>query len=163
MVNSIGVRQDPDAVEALTGLLGSRDENVVAAAAAALGRIATKEAVAQLKTQLAKTKGRLKIDVADACLTCADELLAKGDRPAAIGMLETVREADVPQFVVEAAAQNLILAQGEQGIPLMVEQLKSDNLAMRGVGLRAARLIKSEASQGPARIARPGAGDQQAS
>ena len=145
VVNSIGVRQDPDAVEALTGLLGSRDENVVAAAAAALGRIATKEAVAQLKTQLAKTKGRLKIDVADACLTCADELLAKGDRPAAIGMLETVREADVPQFVVEAAAQNLILAQGEQGIPLMVEQLKSDNLAMRGVGLRAARLIKSEA------------------
>lgn len=145
VVNSIGVRQDPDAVEALTGLLGSRDEGVVAAAAAALGGIATKEAVAQLKTQLAKTKGRLKIDVADACLTCADELLAKGDRSAAIGMLETVRKADVPQFVVEAAAQNLILAQGEQGIPLMVEQLKSDNLAMRGVGLRAARLIKSEA------------------
>ncbi len=45
---------------------------------------------------------------------------------------------------------------------MLVKQLKSDNCDA-GAGLRAARLIKSEASQGPARFARPGAGDQKAS
>ena len=93
VVNSIGVRQDPESVEALTELLGSSDEGVAAAAAAALGRIATKEAVAQLKGQLAKTQGRLKIEVADACLACADQLLAKNDKAGALDLLETVRKA----------------------------------------------------------------------
>ncbi len=144
VINSIGVRQDPEAVEALTKLL-DRDDDTVAAATAALGKIATKEAVAILKEQLAKTKGALKIQVADACLGCADRLLAGGDRGAALDLLATVRKADVPLFIIEAATQNAILAQGEGGIALMVEQLKSDNAALRGVSLRAARLVPGEA------------------
>ena len=67
VINSIGVRQDPEAVEALAKLL-DQDDAIVAAATAALGKIANKEAVAILKEQLAKTKGPLKIQVADACL-----------------------------------------------------------------------------------------------
>ena len=144
VINSIGVRQDPEAVEALTKLL-DQDDEIVAAATAALGKIATKEAVATLKEQLAKTKGELKIEVADACLACADQLLASGDKAAALALLDTVRKADVPLFILEAATQNAILAQGEDGIDLLVEQLKSDNAALRGVSLRAARLIAGEA------------------
>ena len=143
VINSIGVRQDPEAVEALKKLL-DQDDEIVAAATAALGKIATKEAVATLKEQLAKTSGDLKIEVADACLACADQLLLRGDKDAALDLLETIRKADVPLFVVEAATQNEILAQGEGGIALMVEQLKSDNAALRGVSLRAARLIPGE-------------------
>lgn len=144
VINSIRVRQDPEAVEALAKLL-DRDDDVVAAATAALGKIATKEAVAILKQQLAKTKGNLKIQVADACLACADQLLAGGDKAAALDLLDSVRKADVPLFVVEAATQNAILAQGQDGIALMVEGLKSDNAAIRNVSLRAARLIPGEA------------------
>ncbi len=144
VINSIGVRQDPEAVEALAKLL-DQDDDTVAAATAALGKIATKEAVAILKEQLAKTKGELKIQVADACLACADQLLAGGDKAAALDLLDTVRKADVPLFVVEAATQNAILAQGADGVALLVEQLKSDNAALRGVSLRAARLIEGEA------------------
>jgi HEAT repeat protein len=144
VINSIGVRQDPEAVEALTKLL-DRDADIVAAATAALGKIATKEAVGVLKEQLAGTKGGLKIQVADACLACADKLLAGGDKAAALDLLDTVRKADVPLFVVEAATQNAILARGEDGITLMVEQLKSDDAKLRGVSLRAARLIPGEA------------------
>ncbi len=144
VINSIGVRQDPEAVEALAGLM-DRDDDIVAAATAALGKIATKEAVAVLKEQLSKTKDALKIQVADACLACADKLLASGDKAAALDLLDTVRKADVPVFVVEAAMQNAILARGEEGIALMVEQLKSDDARLRGVSLRAARLIPGEA------------------
>lgn len=144
VINSIGVRQDPEAVESLKKLL-DQDDEIVAAATAALGKIATKEAVATLKEQLAKTSGELKIEVADACLACADQLLLQGDKAAALDLLKTIRKADVPLFVVEAATQNEILAQGEDGIALMVEQLKSDNAALRGVSLRAARLIPGEA------------------
>lgn len=144
VINSIGVRQDPEAVDALATLL-ERDDEIVAAATAALGKIATKEAVAILKEQLAQTKGELKIQVADACLACADQLLAGGDKAAALDLLDTVRKADVPLFVIEAATQNAILAQGSDGIALLVEQLKSDNAALRGVSLRAARLIEGEA------------------
>ena len=144
VINSIGVRQDPGSVEALTKLL-DQDDEIVAAATAALGKIATKEALATLKEQLAKTKGDLKIEVADACLACADQLLIQGDKAAALDLLDTIRKADVPLFIVEAATQNAILAQGEDGIALMVEQLKSDNAALRGVSLRAARLIPGDA------------------
>ena len=144
VINSIGVRQDPQAVEALTKLLDSNPE-VAAAAAGALGKIATKEAVAVLKTQLAKTSGELKIEVADACLACADQLLARGDKAAALELLDTLRGADVPMFVVEAATQNAILAQGEDGIALLVAGLKSDNAKLQGVSLRAARLIPGDA------------------
>ncbi len=144
VINSIGVRRDPEAVEALTALM-DRDDQIVAAATAALGKIATKEAVAVLKQQLAKTKGSLKIQVADACLACADKLLAGGDKAVALDLLDTVRKADVPLFVVEAATQNAILARGEEGVALMVEQLKSDEARLRGVALRAARLIPGQA------------------
>ncbi|MHB8897494.1 MAG: HEAT repeat domain-containing protein [Thermoguttaceae bacterium] len=144
VINSIGVRQDPEAVPALVKLL-DREDDIVAAATAALGKIATKEAVDALKVQLAKTQGNLKIQVADACLACADKLLALNDKAGALDMLDTVRKADVPIFVVEAATQNAILAQGEAGIPLLVEQLKSDDARLRGVALRAARLIAGEA------------------
>ncbi len=144
VINSIGVRQDPEAVEALAKLL-DQDDDTVAAATAALGKIATPEAVAILKEQLAKRSGALKIQVADACLACADQLLAGGDKAAAVELLNTVRKADVPLFIVEAATQNAILAQGDDGIALMVEQLKSDNAALRGVSLRAARLVPGEA------------------
>jgi HEAT repeat protein len=144
VINSIGVRQDPEAVEALAKLLDG-DDDIVAASTAALGKIATNEAVAILKEQLAKTKGALKIQVADACLTCADQLLAGGDKAASLALLDTVRQADVPLFVVEAATQNAILAQGEEGIALMVEQLQSDDATLRGISLRAARLVPGEA------------------
>ncbi|NLS96074.1 MAG: hypothetical protein GXX96_28380 [Planctomycetaceae bacterium] len=144
VINSIRVRQDPEAVEALAKLL-DRDDDIVAAATAALGKIATKEAVAILSEQLAKTQGTLKIQVADACLACADQLLAGGDKAAALDLLDTVRKADVPLFVVEAATQNAILAQGQDGIALLVEGLTSDNAAIRGVSLRSARLILGEA------------------
>lgn len=144
VINSIGVRQDPQAVEALTKLL-SGDAEVAAAAAGALGKIATKEAVAVLKKQLALASGELKIEMADACLACADQLLARDDKTSALDMLDTLRGADVPMFVVEAAAQNAILAQGEDGIALLVEGLKSDNAKLQGVSLRAARLIPGDA------------------
>lgn len=144
VINSIGVRKDPEAVQALAKLL-DQDDAIVAAATAALGKIATKDAIAILRTQLAETKDALKIQVADACLACADQLLAQGDKAAAIDLLDTVRKANVPLFVLEAATQNAILAQGDDGIALMVEQLKSDNAALRGVSLRAARLVPGDA------------------
>jgi len=144
VINSIGVRKDPEAVEALAKLLDGNDD-IVAAATAALGKIATKEAVALLKEQLAATEGALQVQVADACLTCADRLLADKDKDGAVALLEMVRTADVPLFVVEAATQNAILAQGEQGIPLMIEQLKSDKAELRDVSLRAARLVPGAA------------------
>lgn len=143
VINSIGVRQDPEAVEDLAKLL-DRDDEIVAAATAALGKIATDEAIGILQEQLDETEGRLKVQVADACLACADQLIEAGDQSAALDLLQKVRQAEVPLFVIEAATQNAILVQGEDGIDLMVEQLKSDNPKLRDVSLRAARLIPSE-------------------
>lgn len=70
VINSLGARQDEDAVPALISLLESKDKQVAGAAAAVLGRIPSEEAFAALHER-ASPQDRA---VAQALLACAMDM-----------------------------------------------------------------------------------------
>ena len=88
MISSLANRRDVASVKPLAALLGG-DAKFAAAAAAALGRIATPDAAAALAA--AKPHAAPVADaVIDARIACADTFLAAGDREAAKAIYQSV-------------------------------------------------------------------------
>ena len=79
-INSIGVRRDAAAVDALVGHLKDQDADVAAAAAVALGHIGTPPAAFALRRSLAGSTGKLQSAVAEGCILCAERLMAEGQQ-----------------------------------------------------------------------------------
>ena len=139
VVNSVGVRRDPQAVKALKRLVRDSDAGVGPEALGALGRIATNDAVRAIRKVLDAGPETLRPAAADAALTAAESLLARGERRKAVRLYDAVRKADLPEHIRAAGAYGAILARGADGTPLLLEQLRADRPAAVAVALRAAR------------------------
>lgn len=139
VINSIGVRRDAAAVELLSGRLEDKDADVAAAAAVALGRIGNAEAVQSLRPKLAGGPMTVRSAVAEGCVLCAERFLADGNGAEATKIYDEVRKAEVPQQRIVEATRGAILARGQEGIPLLVEQLRSSNKKLFQMALITAR------------------------
>jgi HEAT repeat protein len=138
-INSIGVRQDAQAVNVLSAHLKDADPDVASAAAVALGRIGGPEAAVSLKGALTEAPTAVRAAVAEGCVRCAEKFLAGGQAPQAIELYDAVRQAPVPKQNQLEGIRGAILARGDEGIPLLVEQLRSGDKALFQIGLRVAR------------------------
>ena len=145
VINSIGVRRDAAATSLLEGRLGDADAEVAAAAAAALGKIGTPAAAAILAKQLTAAEPRLD-HMAQAAIVCAERLLAAGQAGEAGKLYGAIRTAKVSEQRQAEATRGLILARGKDGIPLLIETLRSPSRRMANIGLFTAR----ELLDGPA-------------
>jgi HEAT repeat protein len=114
VIASLGVRRDTASVGALTGLLGDRDPAVARAAAYALGNIGSPEAGKALGDFLKKAPAGLKPAPADACLTCAERLLADGKKDEAVVLYKSLSGEDQPKHVRLAATRGLLMAAGKK-------------------------------------------------
>ena len=139
VINSIGVRRDAEAVDGLVAKLKDADAEVAAAAAAALGRIGNAPAAEVLEQSLAGGPMAVRSEAAEGCVRCAENALAAGNAAEAVRLYEAVRKADVPKQRKLEATRGLILARGKAGVPLLAEQLQSDDKDFFGIGLRVAR------------------------
>ena len=137
VINSLGVRGDAASVPLLESRLTSADADVAAAAAAALGRIGAPAAAAALAKALAAAPTR--DAVAQACVVCAEKRVAAGDTAGAIALADAVRQAEVSEQRRAEAYRAGILARGIDGIPLVVELLRSPSRRLFNMGLFAAR------------------------
>jgi HEAT repeat protein len=117
VIASIGMRRDTKAVEPLSQLLHHSDADVAAAAARALGRMATSDAANVLKETLVKAPPAVRSAVADACLSCAEALVAQGKRSEAAAMYEGVGKAGLPKHFGVAAKHGAILARRPADTP----------------------------------------------
>jgi len=117
VVDSIGQRKDPMAVEPLAKLMYGADAEVAQAAATALGLISGPRATDILQSGLAKTKGPLRTAVAAAGLVCAEGLLAKGERKQAFALYDVLSRLDIPKPVRLAAMHSTIDAETSLGRP----------------------------------------------
>lgn len=108
IVNSLGQRKCRKASGALAGLLGSSDETLAAAAAAALGQIADAEACAALAKAKGTTKGKVQMRVLDAYLRCADQLAAEGKKAQAVAIYKELQGQDMPKPIRTAALRGVI-------------------------------------------------------
>ncbi len=144
VINSIGVRRDAEAVEALKKLISGTDQVVAGAAAMSLALIANEQATQALTEALAGPEA-LRPAMADAALTCAERLLEQDKTDAAVALYDAIRKAELAPRYVIAATRGAILARGPEGVALLIELLKSDDPKMVGdVALRAARELEAK-------------------
>jgi HEAT repeat protein len=139
VINSLGVRRDARAVGELAKKLKDADPEVASAAAEALGQIGGGPAAKALEQALAKAQPDVRAAVAEGCILCAEKMLAAGKSSDAARLYDAVRRAQVPRQRILEATRGAILARGPSGIPLLLEQLRSADKAMFGIGLRTAR------------------------
>ena len=114
VINSLGVRRDAESVSALTALVDDSNQDVAAAAVAALGAIGNTEAAKVLTGFQAGAPEKLQLTAADACLACAEHLLADGKKIDAMKIYTMLKKADVPKHVQVAAARGLLAVMGKK-------------------------------------------------
>jgi HEAT repeat protein len=138
-INSIGVRRDAKAVEQLSKRLKDKDVAVATAAAIALGKIGNEAATTSLKEALASAPKEVRSAVAEGCILSAEKQLAAGKADAAAALYDEVRKAEVPNQRIIEATRGAILARKADGLPLLIEQLRSPNKSLMNLGLNVAR------------------------
>ena len=138
-INSIGVRRDEGAVDALSRRVAGKDVQVASAAAVALGRIGTTAATKTLRESLGGAPAEVRSAVAEGCILCAERLLAAGKNREAVEIYDQVRQSDVVKPRIAEATRGAILARKSEGIPLLIEQLKSPDKALFQIALSTAR------------------------
>ncbi len=139
VINSLGVRRDARAVDSLIARLSDSDAEVASAAAVALGRIGGPPAVKALEQALSGAPAGVRSAAAEGCILIAERSGAGGHPAEAVKLYDAVRQAYVPMQRVVEATRGAILARGTAGVPLLVEQLRSDDKRRLTVGLRVAR------------------------
>lgn len=145
VINSIAVRRDARAVPGLIERLKDKDAEVASVAAVALGKIGGEPATKTLRKSLAGVPVAVRSAVAEGCILVAERLLADGKSTDAAAIYDEVRKADVPKQRIVEATRGAILARGTEGIPLLVEQLRSDDRKMFQIGLMTARELPGKA------------------
>lgn len=139
-INSIGVRSDAAAIPVLTKHLKNDTPDIAAAAAVALGKIGNVQAATVLRKALSEDRPvALRSAIAQGCILAAENLWKNGDAAAAVEIYDVVRKTDVPFPRIIEATRGAILARGEPGLPLLIEQLRSPHKGLLQVGLSTAR------------------------
>ncbi len=138
-INSISVRRDARAVNALVQKLGDSNAAVASAAAVALGHIGGEQATKALTQALSSAPVGVRSAVAEGCILCAEWFLAHDRTAKAVKLYDTVRQADLPEQRHLEAIRGAILARESAGVPLLIEQLRSQDSEKLGIGLRTAR------------------------
>ena len=139
VINSIGVRRDAGAVDHLTKQLKNSDAQAASAAAVALGHIADAAATDALRQSLTTSSTEVRSAVAEGCILCAERLMADGKASEASKLYDEVRKADVPKQKTLEATRGAILARKSDGVPLLLEQLRSSDKAQLNFALSTAR------------------------
>jgi HEAT repeat protein len=135
VVVALGARRDRAATEPLIALLTGTDQALAGVAADALGQIGGDAAVQALQQALARTKGRLRTEVAAACLACAERMLAQGQNPAAAALYMQLSGAAETQPVRLAAWRGLVRANPEQGLSAVCAALTGGDPALQSMAL----------------------------
>lgn len=142
MINSLGMREDAQAVAAITPLLKDADAQIAAAAAAALGRIGAAESAKPLADFLASAPKKLQSAAIDASLDFAQRLGKKGKADEAAKIYQKLDAPGQPPRVRRAALQGLVMVRPAESTPLLLKALASDDAAMRGLAVRMVKETK---------------------
>ena len=159
VVESLGVLRDTNAVDLLHKLADDPMSGVSQPALLALGRIANEASIRIIREDLAQAAEGTRTNAAAACLLAAQAQLADGHADTAAALCDAVFHANVPLVYRAAAIRGAIVARKAEGVPLLVEQLRSQEPILRNAALTAireipceelARALNAEINQAPA-------------
>jgi HEAT repeat protein len=127
-------------------MLAGADEPLACAAASALGKIGGDAAVEALQKALASTQGNisggalapgcLRAEVADACLTCAERLLAEGQNAAAAALYAQLSGPNETEQVRMAALRGTVLTNPEKNVSTVCAALTGGDPALEAVAVQ---------------------------
>ncbi len=110
IIGSLGKRRDTKSIPSIAKLLGDSDVDVAQAAAEALAMIGTPTVAAPLIAFAKQARSDRKVAFADACLVCADRLLAEGRKTDAVAIYKALSGDDQPKHVKVAAMKGMLTA-----------------------------------------------------
>ncbi|MBN2270500.1 MAG: HEAT repeat domain-containing protein [Sedimentisphaerales bacterium] len=114
MIGSLGTRRDEKSIMAFSKLLGDSDIQVAKTAAQSLGLIGTSAAAKELSKFAKKAPANMKMPIGDACLVCAEQLLAKGKKSEAVALYKELQGDDQPKRIKVAAMKGMLTAATER-------------------------------------------------
>jgi HEAT repeat protein len=159
VIDSIGSRRDAKSVSVLTRKLNDSDTEVASAAAVSLGEIGGQQAAKALQRALGTAPESVRPAIAEGCVRCAENFLANAKAADAVKLYDAVRQSTLPRQRILEGIRGAILARGQAGIPLLLEQLQSNDRPCFNIGLRVARELPgkeaTEAVAGAFRAATP--------
>jgi HEAT repeat protein len=141
IINSLGFRQETRAVPALATLLTDHDANVAAAAATALGQIGGSTALKALQAATASSAGPVHDAVVDACLRCANSLLAADSQSKAMAVFQQLYDTEKKDGIRTAAYRGMIQASGKRALPLMNTAILGTDGASQAAALQLVREV----------------------
>ncbi|MHC4266572.1 MAG: ThuA domain-containing protein, partial [Planctomycetota bacterium] len=140
IINSIGKKQDPGAVDELGKLLSDTDEQTAQASALALGTIGTEDAAKKINQQMQNASGKWHTQLAKAYLMCADNLVEQNE----IGAAEKIyKEMSISEnsHVKALALSGLVTTGDMEPDDFVSKALSSDDKRMQIMALRHVRKI----------------------
>jgi HEAT repeat protein/type 1 glutamine amidotransferase len=135
-VNAIGERRDSAATGPLSTLLEGADEELACAAASALGKIGEEAVVPALQKALSGAKGRLRGEIADACLICANQMIGKRSHALAVSLYSQLSASRETEPVRMAALRGLVLSNPDKAASTVCEALTSGNAALESMAIQ---------------------------
>ncbi|MCC7086312.1 MAG: HEAT repeat domain-containing protein [Pirellulales bacterium] len=111
-MSSLGARQDGESVPLLAELLADSDGEIARGAALALGAIRTAQAAKALSSAQPKS-AEVKAAIADASFSCAEALLAQGDKLEAMAIYRPYASGDQAKNVRLAATKGMLACTGK--------------------------------------------------
>jgi HEAT repeat protein len=141
VISSVGARCDVKAVALMEKIVRDRQSGASDEAVAALGRIASDDAVKIIAKVLVDGPEDLRTASAEACLAAGQRLMSRNQNQTAIALFNRIITANVADHLKSAAVYNTIIARGEAGLPLLTEQLKSKGANMVETALLAVRKL----------------------
>ena len=154
IINSLAIRKDEQAVPELIKLLSGADAEVAQVAAMSLGAVGTPDGAKALQDAISQANippGNLRA-FCDGLFGCAEKLAEKGQRDQAIAIYDQLLKVpNAPAQVQTGALRGAVLTRGGgQGVPLLVEALRSGDENRFASALRISKELGGEQSVAPA-------------
>jgi HEAT repeat protein len=141
VINSLGALRDKESVDLLRPLAIDPKSGAAKEALLALGNIASPQSIQVIEQALANGTDAVRSEAASACLHAADRLKTAGNAAEARRLFDLVRTAKVAIACRIGATRGAILTRTSDRVPFLIEQLNSDELAIRNAALLTIREI----------------------
>jgi len=131
IIDSLGWRGDAKTVSVVMPFLSDSDPNVGSAAAAALGRIGGREALAALSAARARVLAAVQPIVLESLLKCAERMAAANDAASAMAVYRDLNNTKYSVQIRTAAWRDLALADSAHRPDLIVKALAGTDRAVQ--------------------------------
>ena len=141
IINSLGQRRDLRSVADLGLLIDDSDPTIAGAAAAALGQIADDQAAEILEAAKDKSSGKLRLQVLEAYLRCAERFVSGGQQMQAGAIFKQLYMPGEPTRIRSPALRGMVQADPENAGKIILEVLRNGDPKMLSVAIGLVRGI----------------------